>query len=180
MFDVSLRNLDPYVGWVPAPIPDARDDDVDAFVSELCVAGPSAVNAAIDHASQQGRDVLGAFAERMASAAVRLHDRELLVRCLVALVVGGLTQDDREALMVMSVIEDAARQIDAEVTSLFSDAARIVGDPGTTYLLRWQSRAPEDRTIEAMHFVRAQDDDGFRYRPRKYEPLDRRPSADHA
>jgi hypothetical protein len=84
MFDVSSTDARAFYGWGPAAIPDPRDAEVAMVVSELCEGGPSLIEVATALASDPGRDVLGCFAERMASAAVRNRDRELLVKALVA------------------------------------------------------------------------------------------------
>jgi hypothetical protein len=100
----------------------------------------------------------------MASLAVRRHDPDLLVRAVVAIVLGGLDQNALEALMVMPLVENSARLLGANLASIFEKAAGIVGHPGSVNLMVWLTRAPEDRTIASMGFEEASDEGGFRYK----------------
>lgn len=68
---------------------DPHDDEVARFVATLVTGGPWAVVRARALVTEEGRRVLCAKAERMASLAVRRHDPRLLVGATVALVVGG-------------------------------------------------------------------------------------------
>ena len=118
----------------------------------------------IASASEVGRRVLCAYAERMASLAVRRRDADLLVRAVVAVVIGGLDQNALEALMVMPLIENSARLLTVDLAGIFEQAAAVVGHPGSVNLMVWLTRAPQDRTLAAMGFAEGSDDDGFRYR----------------
>jgi hypothetical protein len=147
-----------------AVFPDARDTELDEYARGLRSGGPAAVRIALDTVSQKGRQVLGAYAERAASRAVRDKDRDLLVLGSTALVVGGLDQNALEALTRMPLIEDASKRLGIELADVFEEVAGIVSHPGSVNLMRWLSRAPEDRTPECMGFAAAEDGSGFRYR----------------
>lgn len=153
-----------YVAYGPARFPDARDVEMDSYVGGLRAGGPRAVKAALEIVSERGRRVLGAYAERAASRAVRNNDPELLVLALVALVVGGLDQNALETLMGTALVEDAGHRISAEPGVFFGKAADAVGHPGSVNLAGWLSRRPEDRTPECMGFEAGEDESGFRYR----------------
>jgi hypothetical protein len=99
----------------------------------------------------------------MASLAVRRRGTQLLVRAVVAVVLGGLDQNALEALMVMPLIENSARLLEVDLANIFERAADSVGHPGSVSLMLWLTRAPEDRTLESMGFIEAEDDGGFRY-----------------
>ena len=66
--------------------------------------------------------------------------------------------------MPMALIDDAGCRLGVDSPTLFEEAAQIVGHPGTVNLMVWLTRAPEDRTPEAMGFVAAREQGGFRYR----------------
>jgi hypothetical protein len=100
----------------------------------------------------------------MASLAVRRRDPHLLVRAVIAVVIGGLDQNALEALMVMPLIENSARLLESDLADIFEKAAATVGHPGSVNLIVWLTRVPEDRTLAAMGFVEASDEDGFRYK----------------
>jgi hypothetical protein len=153
-----------YVSWGRAPFPDPRDADVDAYVRALREGGQPAVAATVAAVSERGRKVLRAYAERAATRAVRNDAADLLVLASIALVMGGLDQNDREALLRMPLVEDASRRIGVDLATVFEEVAGLVGHPGTVNLVLWLSRAPEDRTLEGIGFAAGDDGDGFRYR----------------
>lgn len=118
--DLSYDNTH-WTGYGLAPIPDPRDDEVLSTVQPLLEGGSDAVTDALSSVSELDREVLRAFAERTAANAVRGNQPSLLLEALVALVVGGLAideaddEDQRDALIVLSVVEDAARRTGAEL-----------------------------------------------------------------
>jgi len=81
----------------------------------------------------------------------------------VAIVVGGLDTNDREALLEMPLLEDSAKRIGVLPMVPFEEAAHLVGIPGETFLALWLGRKPENRTLEVMGYVASEDPDGFRY-----------------
>lgn len=93
----------------------------------------------------------------------------MLLEALVALVVGGLAideaddEDQRDALIVLSVVEDAARRTGANPADLYGRAIEVVGDRAGESLLTWQERPGVSRTINSMGYQESEDSDGFRY-----------------
>jgi hypothetical protein len=164
MFDPADAEQRRFRAYGLAPIPDPRDEEVQPFVDSLIGGGPRRFAEVKSLLKIHGKRVLHAYAERMASAAVRTHDPALLDRALVALVLAGLDENDKECLMAMAPIDDSARRIGADIEELFERVANIVGHQGTASLMSWLSRKPEDRSLECMRFVAGEDSDGFRYR----------------
>ena len=163
-FDLTDARQARFAAYGPAPLPESRDEEVQQFVDSLIEGGPAAVAKAIAVATEHGRRVLRAYAERMASLAVRQKDPDLLLGAVVALVVGGLDKNARESLMAMAPIDDSARRLDVRLSDLFERASRIVGHPGTVNLVMWLNRRPEDRSLKSMGFVAAEEPEGFRYK----------------
>jgi hypothetical protein len=163
-FDPEDAAQQRFASYGPSPLPNSRDDAVEKFIEATRSAGPRDVAAVSARASERGRRVLRAYAERTASLAVRRKDAQLLVRGVVALVMGGLDQNTPEALMVMPLIEHSAQLLDVDLASIFEQAASCVGHPGTVSLMLWLTRAPDDRTLESMGFVVTADEGGFRYK----------------
>lgn len=91
----------------PAPLPDARDREVDEVVERLRILGPAEMSTVRRNASLEGRRVFSAYAARMASRAIRENNRDLLIRGLVAVIASGLSPDSREALMPMPLLVSA-------------------------------------------------------------------------
>jgi hypothetical protein len=162
-FDPADPTQQRFGSYGPSPIPNSRDDAVAQFVDRTRSGGPLAAAAVTAQVSERGRRVLRAYAERMASLAMRRRDAQLLVRAVVAVVLGGLDQNALEALMVMPLIENSARLLEVDLASIFESAANSVGHPGSVNLMLWLTRAPEDRTLASMGFVEAEDEGGFRY-----------------
>ncbi|MEJ7786716.1 MAG: hypothetical protein WKF96_18090 [Solirubrobacteraceae bacterium] len=150
--------------FAEANFPDPRDRELDGFVDTIREGGPAAVKGIVARASEQGRGVLRADAERAASRAVRDCDPDRLRSALVALVLGGLDHNSREALTRMPLIEDAARRLDVTFEHLIEDATDAVGHPGSVTLVQWLARKPQDRTLDAMGYEAVTDAAGFRYR----------------
>jgi hypothetical protein len=164
MFDPADEEQRRFRAYGPAPIPDPRDREVEEFVNSLIAGGPKRVAEVKSVIGLHGKRVLAAYAERMATGAVRTHDPTLLERALVALVLGGLDNNERESLMVMAPIEDSANRIGVDVEDLFQRVSRTVGPQGTVSLVSWLSRKPENRSLASMRFVPSQDSGGFRYK----------------
>lgn len=152
-----------FSGYGPSRLANSRDDEVDAFVADLVAGGPKAVALAISGVTEKARQVLRAYAERMASLAARRRDRSLLVNALVALVVGGLHENALESLMVMAPIEDSAHRLGVDLADVLEQASKIVGHPATVSLMMWLTRKPDDRSLASMGFIVGEDEDGFRY-----------------
>jgi len=152
-----------FAGYGPSSLPNSRDELV-GVLDRAVSGGPPVVADLIQGASETGRRVLRAYGERMASLAVRRGDAGLLVRAVIAVVIGGLDQSGLEALMVMPLIENSAGLLHVDLASLFEQAAAVVGHPGSVNLMVWLTRAPEDRTLASMGFVESSDEGGFRYK----------------
>ena len=152
-----------FSGFGPAAIPDRRDELLDGYLATLREGGPPAVAAASDQVSELGRRVLLVYGERAAARAVRERSVELLLAGLVAVVVGGLHRNEREAFLPMALLDDATARIGANHREVFDAAAEIVGNPGDINLMIWLGRAPQDRTPQSMGFAAADAPDGFRY-----------------
>jgi len=164
MFDPTDERQRRFKGYGPSKLPSPLDEDLGVFIDQIAAAGPIGVADVLSKVSDTGRQVLLAYAERMASLAVRRRDQGLLLRGIVALVVGGLDRNARESLMVMALVEDSAERIGADLEDTLEAVSKIVGHPGTVNLVLWLTRKPEVRTLESMRYVAGADDDGFRYR----------------
>lgn len=164
MFDPTDSSQARFDGYGPSALPNNRDDELDDFINDVIAGGSSAVSDILPRLSENGRRVLRAYAERMASLAVRRRDRATLIRALVAIVLGGLDENRLESLMVMAPIEDSARRLGFDVPGLFEEVSKIVGHPGTVNLVVWLSRQEDDRSLSSMGFIAAEDADGFRYK----------------
>jgi hypothetical protein len=164
LFDPSDADQIRFDGYGLSTLPNGRDDEVTAFVEQLRVDGPTAVAAVRRRITDAARDVLQAYAERMASLAVRRGDRAVLLNGVIANVVGGLDENLRESLMVMALIDDSAARLGVDLAKLFEEASKTVDHPGMINLVIWLTRDEADRSLASMGFVASEDPDGFLYK----------------
>jgi hypothetical protein len=161
-FDIADSNQARFDNYLEAEIPDPRDKEVEGFLHEIGDGRPLGASELSMRSSESGRRVMRSYAERAASRSVRESDPHRLIDASVALVVGGLGENALEAIMRMSLIEDAARRLGAELSGVLDSAATLVGHPGSVSLMLWLARTPEDRTLASMGFDF--DEDSARYR----------------
>jgi hypothetical protein len=164
VFDLTDNHQGRFAGYGPSEPPSPLDDEVAQFVAKVAGAGPTGVSDAVEVATENGRRVLRAYAERMASIAVRRSDIELGRSAVIALVIGGLNDGTPEALTVMAPLEAGVRKLGGDPGEVFGRAAEVVGHPGSVSLMLWLARTPADRTLSSMGFVEGEDDSGFGYR----------------
>lgn len=148
---VPLDALNPagYEGYGLDPLPSPRDRRVRAVLEALTGEATSGIPKGAER-------VLGAFAERAASLAVRRRDTETLrlggVAAALALSVAGDFRDELPALALLCRA--------AELIGVDPRAVLPADEPVVTDFLR---RAPRDRAIGAMGFRETVEDDGFRF-----------------
>jgi hypothetical protein len=158
--DLEVLELEHNRGYGPRPIPVDRDSEIDEVVRRgLTAAGYAQLRAAV---APGHHAVLRAWAERMASFAVRQASAEPLAPALVALALGGLDDGSREALAVLPLVYRSAELVGEDPAGLFQRAAAAVGETAAAELRRFLTRG--DRSIRSMGYVEDTDEDGFRYR----------------
>ncbi len=105
--------------------------------------------------------ILGLFAERMASIAVRNHDITLVKYGLYALLIYSQTEDPRDVILVLSLLYDAADKISEHAKETFES---VISETKEEKLLRnFLKRNDEDKSIESMGYKESKDKDGFLY-----------------
>jgi len=139
-----------------------RDDAIATLLTSLDASGRlPALIAAID-TRQSAR--LNAYAERMATLAVRLRDPRQLRNGLTAVAVAYETTDDpRDNLTVLSLLWRAAQLLDLDAAGEFHAAAARVPD-AAAFFASWPSRKPAHQTIQDMGYLETTDADGFTFR----------------
>jgi hypothetical protein len=150
-------------GYGPLPIPAKRDEDITTLLRSWLGMKPDARERAAERIRSEQLLTLIAYSERMASLGVRRKDRETLLLGLLALGLSGWREDQREAMVVLSLYFDAAQRIGVLPPALFGDAARLLSADVQTELRAFLSRGPEDRSLGAMRYRAGTDIDGFRY-----------------
>jgi hypothetical protein len=150
-------------GYGPLAIPQSIDDKITELLRTWAGLEPSARSVASSRVLDDQHYTLMAYAERMASSAVRTRDMEKIYFGLLALGVDGWRGDWRESVMILSVLYDAAQRLSATAEPVFERAVALLAPKAATAFASFLRRSPADKSIEAMGYVAASDDDGFRY-----------------
>lgn len=151
------------IGYGTRPIPHPRDAEISALLRAwLSLAEPLRI-AALTQISEDYRFTLLAYSERMASLAVRDHNREHLLLGLLALGLDGWRFDWRDNLLVVCLHYDAAQRLSLCPNALFENAAQMLSDQPANGLRSFLHRSQEDKCLDAMGYTVTADADGFRY-----------------
>lgn len=145
-------------GYLSLPIPAPRD----AEIADLLATTPAAKLAA-KLGAEVHWPVLRAYAERMASLAVRERDPQALRRGLLALALAGLGSGSLDALAELPLFHDAAGRLDEDPAPLFRSVGEIAGGGAAATLESFLARSAEDRSLAAMGYEAGRDEGGFRY-----------------
>ena len=147
----------------PRPIPDPIDDEVRELVRSVDEADWETRKVLFGLMNAHHGWVLLAFAERMASLAVRTGNPQNVSEGLEALAYGAQFIDLREAILIMSLLYRSATKLNLDAVVLFDEAARL-GDADFAAVARtYPSREEHSRSIAAMGYIESDDHDGFRY-----------------
>jgi hypothetical protein len=142
-------------------IPDARDEEI-ALILRTAVS-ENLVSQLVHELTPHRGAVLRAFGERMATAAVRNQDPELLKLGLIAFLIPGAGPDVRDVLVVMPVFYDAMRRLGVDSESFVNAVRSVVGDLLVNCFEKFLERPEEMKTLKIMAYVAGNDEDGFRY-----------------
>lgn len=160
----TLRGFDT-VGYGGRPIPVPLDSAMTALISRYR-ALPVDQRTIFRESLQvvDGR-ALSAYAERMASLAVRTGSLETVLSGVIALGLSESTEEDwRETVMVLSVLFRSVEKLGGDPRELFRTAGRVLNAGAAAHLLLYTRRAPENRQIEVMGYVETIDESGFIYK----------------
>jgi hypothetical protein len=160
---LNLDILEPSlnIAYLPQPIPATRDSEILDLLSRVIAEKRVArFRASI---KEGHANVLGAFSERLVSMAVRKKDFDVLSQGLVALLLAWRETDSRELFPVMSLYCDATLLLGLKSASLVDSARQILGDVLVEPIVAFLARSEANRSLQAMGYTRASDNDGFRY-----------------
>ncbi|MEV0194454.1 hypothetical protein AB0I39_38775 [Kitasatospora purpeofusca] len=156
---LDVRRAD---GYGPSPIPNDRDRVIQEVMRAASGTGQLAeVLGAIDPSSS---DVLGAFAKRMATLAVRTRDisaaRDGLAAVQLAM---ASTRDFRETVPTMALLYRALEIIDADPKTEFQRAHQPLSVLLEHNLLDFAARDPQKRSLQSMLYREEGEGDNFRF-----------------
>lgn len=161
--EVKLRPIN-HQGYWSSQIPSAVDKDIflliDAFVNVTNDERQFISSVFTDEYSF----TFIRFSERMACLAVREKSEKYVFEGLIAHAIEGGKFDWRENILVLSLLYRSAVKIGSDPVVLFNKAAEYAEGEIKAIINGFPNRAPEDRSIAAMGYVEAENDQGFCYK----------------
>ena len=151
------------VGYGVLPIPQNLDLQITQLLERWTKLNPSQRETIASQISDEQRQTLTAYGERMASLSVRNHDASLIRSGLLAVGIDGWRSDWRENVMVVALLHDAAARIGIEPGAIFEHAAALLADKPANAIRRFLLRSVEDKSLTAMGYTAGTSPDGFRY-----------------
>ena len=102
----------------------------------------------------------------MATQALRKASPDRIKDGLAAVLLERERYDWRDNVIVLSLLNDAAKKIGTDPLMLFGDAARLAPNlPSSETIREFPRRKPEDLAIEAMGYRISMASDGVQYEP---------------
>jgi len=142
-------------------IPSKVDEGICNMMTSLYTSDKAEQEVISDGITGDDARILGFFAERMASLAVRENSVERVSQGLSALLLYARTEDPRDVLLVLSLLHDAAIKTSRTPKKVFEEASLIFG--GTGLLADFLNRSDEDKSIDAMGYKESKNEEGFLY-----------------
>jgi len=161
---IAFLSRDANRGYGTWPIPHARDAQISGVLKDWIALAPSEREESASTVSEEQCFTLLAYSERMASLAVREGDEECLLLGLVAAGIAPWHIDSRENTLILSLHFDAASRMNSRPDLMFEKAAALLPELSANALRLFLRRSARDKSIEAMGYVAAKGDGGFRYR----------------
>jgi hypothetical protein len=149
-------------GYGPSQIPSVIDDGVRSLLRAIFPDDGSVRTDIISRLVERHGFVFVAFGERMAAYAVRTTLGNFLHEGIRALSLASCLLYYKEVVPIVSLLHRAAQKIGLDAHSLF------VGVPYPNNQFQsavegFAGRDEADRSVEAMGYVEAQDQEGFRF-----------------
>lgn len=161
--EASWLSMAENVGYGQLPIPDPKDDQVQALVVKWIELDEHDRISAGQAVAECQRFTLLAYSERMASFAVREKSINLVYLGLVALGIDGWRNDWRDNAVLLSLHYDALTKLGVEPKLIFEKAAKLMSTKVKASFQGFLRRSDEDKSLDAMGYEEGQDVDGFRY-----------------
>ncbi|MFE5758989.1 hypothetical protein ACFQ7M_19330 [Streptomyces massasporeus] len=161
---VSILRDRRFNGYLGVKLPHALDSEVEAIVTAY-MTGSASVRAAIaDDVHGRPAGVLSAYGQRMASAAVRTGDIDVLRRGLVATgLAQGRLEDPRDNLFVLAAVNDSASLLGTTLQAVIDDVKSLLPQAGVAGLQEFSLYDDSEKSIEAYHIRRCGSGQDFLY-----------------
>jgi hypothetical protein len=117
--------------------------------------------------TREQSQVLLAYAERMATQALRQADVALIREGLIAVQLEGKRDDWRETIISLTLLYDAITRLHAPAADMFHRVAKLAPKLEVSESIRkYSQRAPANRTIESMGYELRMSGQGVAYMPK--------------
>jgi hypothetical protein len=151
-------------GYGTFSIPQPTDNNISELLKTWMQLNDAQRHDTAQEIDETHRYTLLAYAERMASLAVRLRDREPIILGLIALGISGCLGDWRDNASILALHYDAALQANQSPGEAFEEAAAYLPQKSAAAIKAFLRRSEEDKSLEAMGYLHGTDAEGFRYR----------------
>lgn len=158
---LTLLRLALESAYYQLPISCELDNEISDILVNLSMYDQKEMELIADSISGDDARVLGLFAERMASLAVRQKSIEPIKCGLFALLIYARTEDPRDVLLVLSLLHDAVEKVGDIPNTIFNEAGALFR--GSPLLSDFLNRSEEDKSIDAMGYKESNNEDGFLY-----------------
>jgi predicted metal-dependent TIM-barrel fold hydrolase len=160
--DAEILSSDLTHGYGPRRLPDELDQVLEKVVDALEQSGFVTL---LEIFNARHADVFLAFAERIASLAVRRQSSKDIHRGLIAVgIAAELTTDIREVILILPLLWRSASVIGLDPSHEFDSVAEELNGEGSALLKSFTRRTAENQSIQVMGYIESEDDQGFRYR----------------
>jgi len=149
-------------GYGPSLLPGKIDEEVESLVDAIAADGGEQSAIVLKMSETHGL-VLLAYAERMASLAVRRGENAMLEKSMAALRIASALTYVKEALPVLCLLSNSAKKLGVDVNKFFALTTINLKGELKPYIEAFSNRSDEDRSIEAMGYIEGEDEQGFRY-----------------
>jgi hypothetical protein len=158
-----------YHGYGNLPIPSPLDNDITEFIDCFIDLEKEERDFFQGQIKNQHKFGFLAYAERMASYAVRKKSSKEIVLGLMAIFLQTGLGDPREDIIIYALLYDATCKIGENPNSVFLKASEKFNFSFVSEIHSFLNRTKKDKSIKSMGFKRGSDKDGFRYiRKRRY------------
>ena len=158
---IALLKLALKSAYYQKPIPCEIDDEISDIFVDLSAHDQNNIELIADSVSGDTGHVLGLYAERMASLAVRENSIEHVKHGLIALLIYEKAHDSRDALLVLSLLHDAAVKVGNLPKAIFNEIDALFGE--SSFLSDFLGRSAEDKSIDSMGYEESKNEEGFLY-----------------
>jgi hypothetical protein len=132
------------------PIGSSIDARIRETILQVAAWSKEELNLLAQNLTQGEVQLLGHFAEHMAVLAVRHHQPTDVEAGLLALAFYAKKADERDTILLVSVLFDALKRLGSDPAPLFETTSQKFG--GLAVLDNYRLRQPEDQSIEDMGY----------------------------